>query len=105
MGYSLPVDDFIYRAFCAARSGRKPNEDVRCSVVDKQAQFEGRWFGPSELKRMQDLPDAAKNAQETLGPDNVRYLDGGIPNVFLGGGSVLSPHAVERLLKWNGTCP
>ena len=105
MGYSLPADDFIYRAFFAARSGRKSNGDVRCSVVDKQAQFEGRWFGPSELKRVEDLPDAVKNAQEIFGPDNVRYFDGGIPNVFLGGGSVVSRHAVERLLKWDGTCP
>ncbi len=108
MGYSLPADDFTYRAFFAARTGRKSESKVRCSVVDrvdKPARPRGdRWYGPDELKgRANDLPLSVKNARDIFGPENVRLFAGGIPNVFLDGGSAVARHAVERLLTWDST--
>ena len=103
MGYTLPPDDVDYRAFLAARRRRKG--DVRCSVVVGK-DCGRQWFGPSAwpamLERMPDgLPPRTtlEAARDLFGEPNVRFYGGGIPNVFLDGGSVTDA-AVERLLTW-----
>ena len=109
MGYSLPRDDVEYRAFFAARRRRLPDRGaVRCSVV-VGTMGERRWLGPSALS---DVRIAArmgtaerttlKAAQDLFGADNVRFYGGGIPEVFLEGGTVTDA-AVERLLDWSRT--
>ena len=100
MGYSLPEDDFIYRAFFAAhRSGFA--SQVKCTVVDKKADF-GAWFDPEELDGKTDLhkDTAVGAARDLFGPENVRFYGGGVPDVFLEG-STVQDHAIERLLIWS----
>ena len=103
MGYTLPPDDVDYRAFLAAR--RRRTGDVRCSVVVGK-DCGRQWFGPSAwpamLERMPDgLPPRTtlEAARDLFGEENVRFYGGGIPHVFLDGGSVTDA-AVERLLTW-----
>ena len=100
MGYSLPEDDFVYRAFFAAhRSG--PASKVRCTVVDKKDGCRD-WFGPDQLNKKTDLhkSTAVSAARDLFGPKNVRFYGGGVPDVFLEGGTV-QDSAVERLLVWS----
>ena len=108
MGYSLPQDDVDYRAFFAARQRRDSDRrPVRCSVV---VGTEGarRWLGPSALSdhRSAGIGDAQqrtlKAAQDLFKTANVRFYGGGIPNVFLDGGTV-TDEAVGRLLEWEST--
>ena len=99
MGYSLPPDDVDYRAFFAARRGRHrdPDDPVRCSVVVGRG-HPSRWFGPSEWPAL--LPnETLEAARDLFGGENVRFYGGGVPNVFLDGGSV-TDYAVDKLLTW-----
>ena len=103
MGYTLPQDDVDYRAFLAARRQRKGV--VRCSVVVGR-DWPGQWFSPSEWPAMSSrMPHGMaprttlEVASELFGACNVRFYGGGIPNVFLSGGSVTDA-AVEQLLTW-----
>ena len=101
MGYSLPADDFTYRAFFTARKGRKQQGDVKCSVVDLDDGRDARWHGPDELgAQASDLPGSVRNARDIFGSENVRLFAGGIPGVFLDGGTAVTGAAVERLLTW-----
>ena len=106
MGYSLPPDDVTYRAFLAARirktSGLRTDSEpqVRCSVVGKQNGYDSRWLYLEELDSRGKLPDAVNHARDVFGAENVRYFGAGIPDVFLNGGTNVSPLAVERLLAW-----
>ena len=105
-GYSLPPDDVTYRAFLAARIDKAPGagsssgSPVRCSVVGFKEKFGSRWWYPDDLDRCGTLPDVVKYACEVFGPANVRYFGGGIPNVFLDGGRMVSNDAVNKLLEW-----
>lgn len=100
MGYSLPLDDVTYRAFFAARRQRTPDHPVRCTVVDKLADYPG-WYSAADLKKI-TLPSrftTVESARDLFGEDNVRFYGEGIPNVFLDGGTVTNL-ALERLLNW-----
>ena len=99
MGYSLPEDDFIYRAFFAAHRS-DPRWRVKCTVIDKKGNW--KWLDPDELGRRPDLHEstAVGAARDLFGADNVRFYGGGVPDVFLEGGTV-QDHALERLLVWN----
>lgn len=99
LGYSLPQDDVIYRAFFAAHRSDSTRE-VKCTVVDKKDGCKG-WFGPCDLD---GLPISHKNtavgaACDLFGRENVRFYGGGVPDVFLENGTV-QDRAVERLLNW-----
>lgn len=102
MGYSLPSDDVLYRAFLAShtKSDTKEDDPVRCTVVGKQSGHED-WLGPSSIDGITELHDhpVIGAARDLFGPKNVRFYGGGIPNVFLDGGAVTA-HALERLLVW-----
>ena len=99
MGYSLPEDDVLYRAIFAAHRGQ---EDVKCTVVDMKDGYSD-WLSPKELdgetELWKDRP-AVGAARDIFGPENVRFYGGGVPNVFLEGGTVRH-RAVERLLVWD----
>lgn len=102
MGYSLPRDDVIYRAFFAAhRSDSTP--EVKCTVVDKKDRYK-HWLGPKELDRLTDPHlyerTAVGAARDLFGRENVRFYGGGVPDVFLDNGTV-QDRAVERLLVWS----
>ena len=102
MGYTLPSDDVDYRAFFAARRQR----GVKCSVV--VGTKEGpRWLGPSEwpdrlsAMKVGEAPRTTlEAARDLFGEKNVRFFGGGVPQVFLDGGSV-TEGAVEKLLNWD----
>lgn len=99
MGYSLPPDDFIYRAFFAAhRSDTARN--VKCTVIGKEKGYRD-WLGPQELDVEIDLLEntAVGAARDMFGRENVRFYGGGVPAVFCEGG-VVQDGAVERLLIW-----
>ena len=106
MGYSLPEDDFVYRAFFAAHTAHTAHRSsskspVKCTVVDKKAGCD-TWFYPEELDRKADLHErkAVKAARDLFRRENVRFYGGGVPDVFLEGGMV-QDRAVERLLVWS----
>lgn len=101
MGYSLPPDDITYRAFLAARVSKDPKSQVRCSVVAKQTDYDGRWLYPEELQDSESLPKVVSHAHELFGRENVRFFGAGIPDVLLDGGVAVTAHAVDRLLTWN----
>lgn len=98
MGYSLPSDDVIYRAFFASHA--KKRNLVKCTVIDKQSEHE-EWLSPNRLGEIKELQDrtAVGAARDLFGPSNVRFYGGGVPNVFLDGGMVTAG-ALERLLVW-----
>lgn len=105
MGYSLPPDDFDYRAFFAARRSSDSGNLVKCSVV-MGTEHDDRWFGPSEWPALLSGMDSGEPPRSTLeaardlfGEENVRFYGSGIPQVFLDGSRVTDA-AVERLLKW-----
>ena len=110
MGYSLPPDDVEYRAFFAAHRRRDSNKSkgsVKCSVVVGR-DGDCRWLGPSEWPRELSGMDEGKAPRITLeaardlfGEKNVRFYGGGIPQVWLDGGSNVTPSAVERLFTWS----
>lgn len=95
LGYSLPKDDFIYRAVLSARK----NEKVKCSIVnyDKEvvAAVGNKWFEGSEVKKMMEKApaptkgnpqlwrDTVKQAASLFGEENVRINLSGVPGVFL----------------------
>lgn len=106
MGYSLPPDDVELRAFFAARRRRSGKEKpVKCSVVIGR-KWGRRWLGPAEWPRLATDMDEGQAPRTTLeaardlfGEEHVRFFGGGIPQVFLDGGSV-TRSAVDRLLTW-----
>ena len=108
MGYTLPQDDVDYRAFLAARRRHADdsNDAVKCSVVVGRKRRLSQWLGPKEWPRVVRRWKTTEPPRSTLiaacdlfGAKNVRFYGGGIPNVFLDGGSVTDA-AVERLLTW-----
>lgn len=107
-GYSLPPDDVTYRAFFAARTRRNLDDDtkagreVRCSVVGWNNRYGDGWVYPAEIQAKGNPPEAVEHAQDVFGKENVRFFGGGIPGVFLDGGTRVSASAVERLLAWDG---
>ena len=107
MGYSLPPDDVDYRAFFAVRRG----SEVKCTVVgreDRDGHRQVRWFPPADVEgQMTQMEDKTvspyttlKAARDIFGKCNVRYYDGGVPDVFLEGGAV-TESAVNELLTWS----
>ena len=108
MGYSLPPDDVDYRAFFAAR--RRRSAGVKCTVVGlerRDSHRQLRWFPPAEIEGQMSRMDKTdsphttlKAARDIFGDCNVRYYDGGVPDVFLEGGTV-TESAVNKLLTWN----
>ena len=102
LGYSLPPDDVEYRAFLAAQ--RQGSERVKCTVVDKQGDYE--WVWPAELWKNDDLQKCAAvgAAQDIFGRENVRFYGGGIPEVFCERGEV-TDRAIERLFNWEDGSP
>lgn len=107
LGYSLPADDVLYRAFFAARTARsKSGNPVRCSVVVGTAHGD-QWYGNEAIDRL--LPDMQENessrttlkaAREIFGKDNVRFYGGGFPAVILENSQV-SGQAIDRMVRWN----
>ena len=108
MGYSLPRDDVNYRAIFAVRRRYDPERPVKCSVVVGNDSTQNRWLGPSDLSDLNSVGIGAggnetlEAAIELFGSENVRFYGGGIPGVFLDGGTV-TESAVEGLLNWNRT--
>lgn len=108
MGYSLPPDDALYRAFFSARQQRKSDSGaVRCSVVVGKDPKYRRWLGPPELTaRLDDIEpreaprSTLEAARDIFGEENVRFYGGGVPDVFMEGGQVTEA-AVDCLLNWN----
>lgn len=104
MGYSLPLDDVTYRAFFSARRQRFGPQEVRCTVVDKDAGGPN-WYGPDELsKRIAagGLKESSpvRAARDIFGEGNVRLYTGGIPSVFLNRGSATAAK-LDQLLTWS----
>lgn len=105
MGYSLPKDDVIYRAFFSARKqvNEKPKTNgtaVRCTVVGRDYENAG-WYSPAELDSEKFRKyDAITSARDIFGSANVRFFGGGVPDVFLENG-VATEQALNRLLKWS----
>lgn len=111
MGYSLPPDDVVYRAFLAARTSRQresagnaghEREPVRCSVVTWCPRLGSAWRDPDDVPET-DLPDVVKSAISLFGRENVRFHTGGFPAALLDGGATVTDAAVERLLDWSRT--
>lgn len=102
LGYSLPPDDVEYRAFLAAQ--KQSGDGVKCTVVDKQGDYE--WVWPAELEKNRNLQKctAVGAAQDIFGRENVRFYGGGIPNVFCERGEV-TDRALERLFNWEDGSP
>ena len=106
-GYSLPRDDVTYRAFFAARTRRNLNggkdagRKVRCSVVGLDDRYGEGWIYPAAIQANGERPEAVKNAQDVFGDENVRFFGGGLPGVFLDGGTRVSARAVDRMLAWD----
>ncbi len=119
MGYSLPSDDVVYRAFLAARTSRGRNlartghergrvgskgrdrEPVRCSVVTWCPRLGSDWIHPKAGVHETDLPGVVASAKSLFGPENVRFHAGGFPAVLFDGGDTVTDAAVERLLNWS----
>lgn len=105
MGYSLPKDDVIYRAFFSARKQvsetmKTDGRAVRCTVIGLDNANTG-WYGPAELEDEKfRKSEVLKAARDIFGDDNVRFFGGGVPNVFLESG-VATENALERLLQWS----
>ena len=107
MGYSLPPDDVLYRAFFAARQQRDRKNPVRCSVVVGNDPGYRSWLGPSEwparlcdMKKAEAPRSTLEAAGDIFGKKHVRFYGGGVPNVFLEDGQVTEA-AVNRLLEWD----
>lgn len=100
LGYSLPPDDVIYRAFFAAHRSESCRK-VKCTVVDRKPGYQD-WLGPNELDAPANLhrETAVGAACDLFGRENVRFYGGGVPDVFLENGTV-QDRAVERLLVWS----
>lgn len=65
MGYSLPLDDFDYRAFFAARRRFDSEAPIKCSVVVGKDQ-DDKWFGPSEWPALLSGVDSGESPRPTL---------------------------------------
>ena len=105
MGYSLPLDDVIYRAFFSARRRRQDadgrHKQVRCTVVNLD-RSNPSWYGPAALKARNFLDcQIVKAARDIFGEDNIRFYGGGIPNVFLDGDGKATNLKLEQLLDWD----
>ena len=116
MGYTLPPDDVDYRAFIAARRRREREHEgqregdrpVKCSVVvGKEKEYGSQWHDSSAWRDMlpsMEVENAPRTtleaARDLFGESNVRFYGGGIPDVFLSGGSGVMDAAVEKLLTW-----
>ncbi|MDE2989774.1 MAG: hypothetical protein OXU21_01730 [Chloroflexota bacterium] len=99
LGYSLPSDDVVYRAFLAARTRR--DERVRCSVVTRDSRSASGWTYLDAGVRRTGLPNAVASAESLFGAENVRFHGGGFPAACLDGGTTVTDAAVERLLRWD----
>lgn len=96
LGYSLPKDDVIWRAFLAAR-GRGRHH---CSVVVGYVDDQSEWLSGEALNRYVEMHrsdppegraksgiDTILSAREVFGDERVRAFVGGIPAVFGAAGS------------------
>ena len=113
MGYTLPPDDVDYRAFIAARRRREHEHEgqregdraVKCSVVVGTGCC-SQWHDSSAWQHMLLKEEGyaprttLEAARDLFGENNVRFYGGGIPDVFLSGGSGVTDAAVEKLLTW-----
>ena len=104
LGYSLPPDDVIYRAFFASYLGDSngtASDEVKCTVVDRKEEH-ARWIGPAELDRIPELSEksAVGAARDIFGPNNVRFYGGGFPRVCMAGDG-MTPDTLERLFTWS----
>jgi hypothetical protein len=104
MGYSLPPDDVIYRAFFSARRQRQSDDEVRCTVIGKDKR-NPHWYGPTEVQRRIQKGRFSESAPvvaacDIFGGENVRFYGGGIPEVFLDKGRATSAK-LKYLLKWS----
>jgi hypothetical protein len=105
-GYSLPPDDFTYRAFFAARKSR--GKKVLCSVVVGKG-YGDMWLEPDGIDRLLEemkqknpyKPPATtlQAARDIFGKDNVRFYGGGIPNVFCEA-DLVSKEKFHQLINW-----
>ncbi len=110
LGYSLPPDDTVWRAFLAARKSRE--EKVYCSVVSGQ-HGPDRWLMGEELadfveKNRGDTDlsiQTIESAFEIFDKDRVRAYTGGIPQVF-GEGTDVRVRLKEMLYpeSWGPDC-
>ena len=113
MGYSLPMDDVVYRAFLAARRQRRytdsGNGPVQCSVV-VGTDHGDRWHRPDEIDELlRHIDNSAqcegpfstlKAARAIFGSENVRFYGGGIPQVFCEGDQPSSKRFAQ-LVNWS----
>jgi hypothetical protein len=84
LGYSLPKDDVIWRAFLAAR---RNGRELYCSVVvgfDKKFPdwLEGRDLDAYLAAGHEEGRETIISAREVFGEDKIRAYVGGIPSVF-----------------------
>lgn len=81
MGYSLPVDDTIWRSAMVAKGQKK-----YCSVVTYIGKFAKAdyWFYDNDLDKLlgEKEAEAVQNAINVFGKKNVRVFAGGIPKVW-----------------------
>ena len=54
----------------------------------------------AKMKKADSPTTTLKAARDIFGKCNVRYYDGGVPNVFMEGGAV-TEFAVDKLLTWS----
>ncbi len=93
LGYSLPEDDFVYRALLSARKNR--SSKPYCSIVSFALDSEHGWLTASQAS-----PKARKlvdQATSLFGRDNVRVCLEGMPDVVRSNGAV-SEKRVRDLL-------
>ena len=99
MGYSLPPDDVTFRAFFSARRQRAAPS---VTVVGKDDDNPD-WYDPKELATRTlgtSSHSTVQAAWDIFGKDKVRFYGGGVPNVFLDGGSATAAK-LEQLLNWS----
>lgn len=95
MGYSLPMDDFIYRAILSAR--RNCENPAKCSIVNFQEGKGNEWYKDNDLENLlkskptgdDGLPrnwvETVNQASALFRKENIRLNLAGIPNIFLDG--------------------
>ena len=99
MGYSVPPDDVVYRAFLAARTQRN-SKGVRCSVVTLNRACRPGWIYLDDIDPTAPLPKVVKSAVSLFDRRNVRFHAGGFPDVLFNENGAVTDVAVERLLHW-----
>lgn len=95
LGYSLPADDFVYRAFLSARKNR--SSKPYCSILNRAGGAKPGWLAAAQLPESAKKMEVVRRAISLFEEGNVRVCLEGMPQGILSNGAICEDRVRELL--------